>query len=39
VTRRLDSLWFAIAVLAIWALAGARIASKRFRWEPQAARA
>jgi ABC-2 type transport system permease protein len=28
-----------IAVLAIWAITGARIASKRFRWEPQAARA
>ena len=25
-----------IAILAIWALAGARIASRRFRWEPQA---
>lgn len=28
-----------VLVLVIWALAGARIASKRFRWEPQAARA
>ena len=28
-----------VLVLAIWALAGARIASTRFRWEPQAARA
>ena len=28
-----------VLVLALWALAGARIASKRFRWEPQAARA
>jgi ABC-2 type transport system permease protein len=27
-----------VAILAIWALAGARIASRRFRWEPQAAR-
>jgi ABC-2 type transport system permease protein len=28
-----------VLILAIWALAGARIASRRFRWEPQAARA
>jgi ABC-2 type transport system permease protein len=28
-----------ILVLALWAIAGARIASTRFRWEPQAARA
>ena len=28
-----------VLVLALWALAGARIASRRFRWEPQAARA
>jgi len=28
-----------VLVLVIWALAGARIAGKRFRWEPQAARA
>jgi ABC-2 type transport system permease protein len=27
-----------VAILALWALAGARIASKRFRWEPQAGR-
>lgn len=27
-----------VLILAIWALAGARIASKRFRWEPQAAK-
>jgi ABC-2 type transport system permease protein len=27
-----------VLVLALWALAGARIASRRFRWEPQAAR-
>jgi ABC-2 type transport system permease protein len=25
-------------ILAIWAIAGARVASKRFKWEPQAAR-
>ena len=25
-----------VLVLALWALAGARIASRRFRWEPQA---
>jgi ABC-2 type transport system permease protein len=25
-----------VLVLAIWALAGARVASRRFRWEPQA---
>ena len=27
-----------VAVLAIWALAGTRIATRRFRWEPQAAK-
>lgn len=27
-----------VVILLIWALAGARIASKRFKWEPQAAR-
>lgn len=27
-----------VLILAIWAIAGARIASKRFKWEPQAAR-
>jgi len=27
-----------VLILAIWAVAGARIASKRFKWEPQAAR-
>jgi ABC-2 type transport system permease protein len=27
-----------VLILAIWAVAGARIASKRFRWEPQASR-
>jgi ABC-2 type transport system permease protein len=27
-----------VLVLGLWALAGARIASRRFRWEPQAAR-
>jgi ABC-2 type transport system permease protein len=27
-----------VLILAIWAAAGARIASKRFRWEPQAAK-
>ena len=27
-----------LLILAIWAVAGARIASKRFRWEPQASR-
>jgi ABC-2 type transport system permease protein len=27
-----------VLILALWALAGARIASKRFRWEPQAGR-
>lgn len=27
-----------LAVLAIWGLAGTRIAIKRFRWDPQAAR-
>jgi ABC-2 type transport system permease protein len=27
-----------VLILALWAVAGARIASKRFRWEPQAAR-
>jgi ABC-2 type transport system permease protein len=26
-----------VAILAIWALVGARLASRRFRWEPQAA--
>jgi ABC-2 type transport system permease protein len=25
-----------VLVLALWALAGTRIASRRFRWEPQA---
>jgi ABC-2 type transport system permease protein len=28
-----------VLILMIWAIAGARIASRRFRWEPQAARA
>jgi ABC-2 type transport system permease protein len=28
-----------ILILAIWAIAGARIASRRFRWEPQTVRA
>ena len=27
-----------VLILAIWAAAGVRIASRRFRWEPQAAR-
>jgi ABC-2 type transport system permease protein len=27
-----------VLILALWALAGTRIASKRFRWEPQASR-
>ena len=27
-----------VLILAIWAIAGARIASRRFRWEPQAGR-
>jgi ABC-2 type transport system permease protein len=27
-----------LLILAIWAVAGARLASRRFRWEPQAAR-
>jgi ABC-2 type transport system permease protein len=27
-----------VLILAIWLLAGARLASKRFKWEPQAAR-
>ena len=27
-----------VLILALWALAGARIASKRFRWEPQSGR-
>jgi ABC-2 type transport system permease protein len=27
-----------VLILALWAVAGARIASRRFRWEPQAAR-
>jgi ABC-2 type transport system permease protein len=27
-----------VLILAIWAIAGVRIASKRFKWEPQAAR-
>jgi hypothetical protein len=26
-----------VLILAIWALVGARLASRRFRWEPQAA--
>lgn len=26
-----------VAILAIWAMVGARLASRRFRWEPQAA--
>ncbi len=26
-----------VLILALWALAGARVASRRFRWEPQAA--
>jgi ABC-2 type transport system permease protein len=28
-----------LVILAIWAIAGARIASRRFRWEPQTTRA
>lgn len=28
-----------VLILVVWALAGARIASRRFRWEPQAANA